>query len=252
MKRLAAAIIFFTRLPLWRIVNPPQSAYTDVVAMWPVTGWITGYTVALAMFVFSYVMPWITAIVLALAVRLLLTGALHEDGLADFCDAFGCGGDRGRMLSIMKDSHIGTYGVIGLMVYFLFTVTILYEMPVTFACLVYPAADTFAKLSAAQLINFLPYARPEGAKNGISYSRMSVTKFVFCFVAGVIPAAVAAWFVGYGLLLACFFPIAAVAVLIGIMRRRIGGYTGDCCGAAYLICESSFLLGVTMILWLMG
>jgi adenosylcobinamide-GDP ribazoletransferase len=66
----------------------------------------------------SMVLPYPVVIVLAIVVRLFITGALHEDGLADFLDGFGGGGsDRERILAIMKDSHIGTYGVLGLVVY---------------------------------------------------------------------------------------------------------------------------------------
>ena len=66
----------------------------------------------------SFVLPPLAAVAIALSGRLLLTGALHEDGLADFCDGFGGGYTKERILAIMKDSHIGTYGVIGLIIYF--------------------------------------------------------------------------------------------------------------------------------------
>ena len=65
----------------------------------------------------SMILPWAVSVIVAIAVRLLITGALHEDGLADFLDGFGGGGDRARILAIMKDSHIGTYGVLGLIIY---------------------------------------------------------------------------------------------------------------------------------------
>ena len=77
----------------------------------------------------SLVVPWPLAVLAAIVVRLLMTGALHEDGLADFCDGFGGGGsDRQRILDIMKDSHIGTYGVLGLVLYLLLLAAALYCM----------------------------------------------------------------------------------------------------------------------------
>lgn len=249
MQRLFAALIFFTRLPLWRIVTPPPSAYTDVVVFWPFVGWFTGGVAALAMFGLSYVMPWTVALVLAIVIRLLFTGALHEDGLADFCDAFGCGGDRARMLTIMKDSHIGTYGVIGLIVYYLLVVAILSAMPVWIGTCVFFAADSFGKLCAAQLINFLQYARPEGAKNGISYSPMTVGKWILCFMFGIIPLALSTFLIGLSLLWACVLPVVTMLWLVWLMKRRIGGYTGDCCGAADLICELAFLLGASAVFY---
>lgn len=249
MHRLSAALIFFTRLPWWRIFNPPQSAYTDVVVFWPLVGWLTGGVAALAMLGLSFVMPWPVAVVLAIVLRLLLTGALHEDGLADFCDAFGCGGDRFRMLAIMKDSHIGTYGVIGLIAYYLLVFAVLTSMSVWIGVCSFFAADSFGKLIAAQLINFLPYARPEGAKNGISYTPMSVGHWLLCFIFGVIPLGVSVTLIGVQILWACALPAVVMLWLVWLMKRRIGGYTGDCCGAADMLCELSFLVGASVVFY---
>ena len=98
----------------------------------------------------SMVLPHAVAVIAAIAVRLLITGALHEDGLADFLDGFGGGGDRERILAIMKDSHIGTYGVLGLIIYMLLLGTALYSMPVSAAALTIFAADPFSKMVASR------------------------------------------------------------------------------------------------------
>lgn len=246
MKKLAAAVILFTRLPLWRWVTPSQSDYSDAVAFWPLTGWITGGVTALALIGFASVLPELTAVILALAVRLLLTGALHEDGLADFCDGFGCGGAKERILGIMKDSHIGTYGVLGLIVYYLLTVSLLSSFPpVCAACAVF-AADPFSKLCAAQITNILPYARPEGAKNKITYARTGWGKLVMQIVCGTLPLffllSLSPWFA-----VATAMPVLTVIFLMLLMSKRIGGYTGDCCGATFLLCEVSMLLGISII-----
>ena len=116
--RIWASLIFFTRLPFWRLHQPPKECYQSVVEHWPLVGWLTGGVMAATLYFSSMVLPYTVAVILAIAARLLLTGALHEDGLADFFDGFGGGGnDRQRILDIMKDSHIGTYGVLGLILY---------------------------------------------------------------------------------------------------------------------------------------
>ena len=116
--RVWAALIFFTRLPFWRIYQPPQCAYETVVEHWPLMGWLTGGVMALTFLVSSFWVSASVSVVLAMVARLLLTGALHEDGLADFFVFFGGGGnDRERILAIMKDSRIGTFGVLGLIIY---------------------------------------------------------------------------------------------------------------------------------------
>ena len=154
-----AALIFFTRLPFWRVYQPPQDSYRAVVEFWPLTGWLTGGAMAATLYFGSMVFPWAVAVVVAITVRLLITGALHEDGLADFLDGFGGGGDRDRILTIMKDSHIGTYGVLGLIIYMLLLGTALYSMVPATAALTVLAADPFSKMTTSQLINMLPYAR---------------------------------------------------------------------------------------------
>ena len=161
-----AALIFFTRLPFWRVYQPPQSSYKTVVEFWPLTGWLTGGAMAATLYFGSMVLPYAVAVIAAIAVRLLITGALHEDGLADFFDGFGGGSDRDRILAIMKDSHVGTYGVLGLIIYMLLLGAALYTMPVAVAALVIVAADPYSKMVTSQLVNMLPYARrEEEAKN---------------------------------------------------------------------------------------
>ena len=121
---LWAAFIFFTRLPFWRLRQPPQQSYAAVVEWWPLTGWLTAAVMAATLYFGSMILPYPIVIILAIVIRLLTTGALHEDGLADFFDGFGGGGsDRERILTIMKDSHIGTFGVLSLIVYFSLLVT---------------------------------------------------------------------------------------------------------------------------------
>ena len=104
--RLWAALMFFTRLPFWRWYQPHQDAFKAVVEFWPLTGWLTAGVMAGVLYASSLVFPYTVAVLLAIISRLMLTGALHEDGLADFFDGFGGGGsNRQRILDIMKDSH---------------------------------------------------------------------------------------------------------------------------------------------------
>ena len=116
--KLLASLIFFTRLPLWNIANVPPVYFKRVVDYWPFVGWLTGGIMAGTLWITAEFLPVQIAVLMALAARLLATGALHEDGLADFCDGFGGGTSRDKILSIMKDSHIGTYGVLGLLFYY--------------------------------------------------------------------------------------------------------------------------------------
>ena len=142
--RLLAAFVFFTRLPLWRIREVPAECFKHVVNYWPFAGWLTGGTMATTLWISAQILPLSVAVLLALLARLLLTGCLHEDGLADFFDGFGGGTNRERTLAIMKDSHIGSYGVIGLIVYFSLMWSLLSTLPLALACTAILAGDGWA------------------------------------------------------------------------------------------------------------
>ena len=132
--KLLASLIFFTRLPFWKIADVPPVYFKRVVDYWPFVGWLTGGIMAGTLWITAEFLPVQIAVLMALAARLLVTGALHEDGLADFCDGFGGGTSRDKILSIMKDSHIGTYGVLGLLFYYGLMWNILTTLSVPLAC----------------------------------------------------------------------------------------------------------------------
>lgn len=247
-----AAFIFFTRLPFWRIAQPDRSCYQRVVEYWPLTGWLTASIMAATLYGASFILPYPVAILLAIASRLLATGALHEDGLCDFFDGFGGGGhDRQRILDIMKDSRIGTYGVIGILLYVLLLFFCLHSLPPLMASLAILAGDPFSKMVASQIVSMMPYARSEAeAKAKVVYRRPSVSSGISLAVQGMLP------FVGF--ILVCdmwlghpvrwdmliFPPCIVMYFLYLLIWRRIRGYTGDCCGALFLLIELAFYLSV--------
>jgi len=240
-----AAFIFFTRLPLWRLHQPPRECYRAVVEHWPLTGWLTGAAMAATLFFASMVLPDAVAVLLAMAVRTLLTGALHEDGLADFFDGFGGGGnDRSRILAIMKDSRIGTYGVLGLALYELLLFAVLSSMPPLVAALTVLAADPYAKMVAGQIILMLPYARTEEqSKAKTVYRRPGVRASVGLALQGLLPLGLYMWLFDFdNWQLVVFAPCLVMYGLYMLMLRRLGGYTGDCCGALFLLTELSVYL----------
>lgn len=240
---LWAALIFFTRLPFWRVYQPPQASYKAVVEFWPLTGWLTGGAMAATLYFGSIILPWSVAVMVAIVVRLLITGALHEDGLADFLDGFGGGGDRARILAIMKDSHIGTYGVLGLILYMLLLGTTLYSMTPRVAALIVFAADPFAKMVTSQLVNMLPYARrEEEAKNKTVYRKPSLAAGLSLTVQGLLPMALMIWLTGISWYLIIAIPALVMYFLYLLLLRKIQGYTGDCCGAVCLLVELAVYL----------
>lgn len=247
IKRLLAAFIFFTRLPFWRLATIQAEYFKHVVPYWPITGWLTGGILAGTLWLLAQILPLEIAWIGAIIVRLLVTGCLHEDGLADFCDGFGGGTTRERTLAIMKDSHIGTYGVVGLIIYFLLWYQAGVNISLSTLCAVAFCADIYAKWCVSHIVNLLPYARKEEeSKTKVIYSRMTLPEVFTGMAAGIIPLVL---LLPAGLGCACLIPPVVFLLLCGWMKRRIGGYTGDCCGAAFLLCELSFYIGVIVLLW---
>lgn len=229
MKRLIAALSFFTRIPFWRLSSLESRHYENIVPMWPVAGILTGVVMSCTFYMTSLVLPNTVAIVIAMISRILMTGGLHEDGFADFCDGFGGGStglpekDRERTLRIMKDSFIGTYGVLGLILYFLLLWNILYSLsdllPLWNMVICMIVVDVFSKFMSSMIVYFLPYARDaENAKNKIVYNKGS-RPYIAMFLSVITLNA----------------PI--LFLLFRWMKNRIGGYTGDCCGATFMLME---------------
>ena len=244
--RIWASFIFFTRLPFWRLHQPPQECYKTVVEHWPLTGWLTGGAMAATLYFGSIVMPWPVVIILAIVLRLLITGALHEDGLADFLDGFGGGGNnRERILAIMKDSHIGTYGVLGLIVYELLLAATLYTLNAETAALAVLAADPYAKMVTSQLILMMPYARrEEEAKAKTVYRKFNTWSGVSLAIQGLLPMVLFLYLTGLSWELIIFLPCIMMYFLFLFIWNKLRGYTGDCCGAVCLLVELTVYLVV--------
>lgn len=243
IKSLSAAVMLFTRIPLWRCVRVDKEHYADALLYWPLIGFLTGVTTWIVFWTMSEILPLLPACVLAVLARLLLTGALHEDGLADFFDGFGGGRDKNSILRIMKDSHIGTYGILGLIAYFLLYVSILHSFYTSHLAGIIIGADVCSKLCTAVMINSLPYARSEEeSKVKVLYRQIHLYEFaivaVFCFAV--------LWLLQTPFLAL----IPSLLIIIGMrqyLRYKIGGYTGDCCGATVLMAELFFYLGALFL-----
>lgn len=242
---LLAAFIFFTRLPFWRLKEVPSECFKHVVPYWSWVGWLTGGIMVIVLWTCAQFMPISLAWILAIITRLFATGCLHEDGLADFFDGFGGGTTRERTLAIMKDSHIGTYGVISLIIYF----SLMLEMrhlPLPLLCTLIICGDCWGKLCASQLINFLPYARKEeDSKAKVVYRRMNLREISIGILGGTIPFLT---FLPFHLWIALITSSLVLFFLIRLMKRQIQGYTGDCCGATFLLCELTFYLTAIILL----
>lgn len=249
-KQVLATLSFFTRLPFWRLCDIPAEHYKRVVPLWPLAGWVTGGVMVGVLVTAIEVLPLNVCVILALVARVLLTGALHEDGFADFCDGFGGGTSRERILSIMKDSHIGTYGVLGLVLYYMTMYNIFSEVVIYYGVGAVLIADCWAKFTSSMIVWCLPYARnAETAKNRLVYSSVSMWEKA----AGLLFAALP--FILFcpehyevHFLIAFLISVIVAGSMFLMMKRKIGGYTGDCCGATFIITELTIHM-MLLALW---
>jgi len=192
------------------------------------------------------------AATLALSCHVVVTGALHEDGLADCADGFGGGSNPARRLDIMKDSSIGAYGGIALILSLMLRVAGIVAVasaaaPIA-AGLCFLAAGVVSRVAMVWHWNALPAARSDGV--AASAGQPDSAALRFALVTGVLLGCVLAWrAVGPGGAFLMLVLVAASCVAFArFTDRKIGGHTGDTIGATQQICEIAALLGLA--LWL--
>jgi adenosylcobinamide-GDP ribazoletransferase len=243
--QIAAAITFFTRIPIWKLMEIPVESYRKIICFWPLTGWITGGITAAAWFGFSHIFPPILAIILALAVRVLLTGCFHEDGLGDFFDGFGGGKTKADILRIMKDSHVGSYALIGMIFYYLLLINCLVLIPKELIAVVFMVADPLAKFTTSIMMNLLPYARTESeSKSKTLYDKLTPIRLIIAGLFGIAPML---FFLDKSCWISMVAPFLVMIFMYFYSKKKIGGYTGDICGATALLSELGFYISIYLL-----
>lgn len=241
-----AALRFFTRLPVPASVGHTQAGLDRAARFFPLIGWIVGGIGAAVTEITALGLPVSLAILLGMVATLLVTGAFHEDGLADSCDGFGGGWNRAQILTIMKDSRIGSYGAIGIGMALLIKFNALLEIDATAPppalALALLAGHAISRLAPVGVMRCLDYAREEGAsKSKPLVQSVDDATLGWAFLFGLLPCLLLP-------LQAALYGMAAallVAVLaIRYCRHRLDGYTGDSLGATQQLAEIAFYLGL--------
>ena len=246
--QLVVGFLFLTRLRLPAPGDWPQDAVARAAWTFPVVGVALGLLGgAVALIALHLGLPPAAAALLGLGAAMLATGALHEDGLADTVDGFGGGQTREQKLQIMRDSRVGSYGVlalilsVGLRAIALTALldqepTLLDQVPVLLCAMA--AAHAVSRAGLPAIMHGLDPARKTGLGAGAGRPAAPVAQ-----LAAAIGLAVAlvtlGWWRG---IFAVAFAAAAVAGTAMLARRQIGGYTGDVLGAAQQVAEVAVLL----------
>jgi len=242
---------FLTRLPTPAFRDFRSDWLSQSARYFPAVGALVGAINVGVWWLARHWLPTPIAVGLMIGTSLLVTGAFHEDGFADSCDGFGGGLTPDRVLDIMKDSRIGAYGAIGITVMLGLKWMCLVAMPVIAFPLIVVSAQMFSRWCACGLIWALPYVRVDGdAKSKPLADTLSARGWMVSGLLGAL--AVAPFAYGSGnfvnalwiraLAAACVAASLTTTAAAVYVRRRIGGYTGDCLGAVQQLSELSFLL----------
>jgi adenosylcobinamide-GDP ribazoletransferase len=246
------ALMFFTRIPCPKWVDHSEEYLNKSSRYFPLMGWIVGGFSAIIYFFSAYILPIPIAILLSMVASIYITGAFHEDGVADVCDGFGGGWTKEKIMDIMKDSRVGAFGVIGMVLILLIKYTSLVSAPVQYRLMIPFLIISAHSLSRFVAVTFLvthEYSRTEGSKSKPLATKMSAGSFIVAFVFGLVPLVLfSAYYKKYELIL-LVIPLYLVKILLGrFFKKWIGGYTGDCLGATQQICEIVFYLSF-LVLW---
>jgi adenosylcobinamide-GDP ribazoletransferase len=274
LREFLLAVQFFTRIPItgklaeWVGFSPAMLRAS--AGHFPGVGVLVGAVAAGVYALLAELLPDtayapLIAAVLSTVVTVLMTGGFHEDGLADVADGMGGSYDKDRALEIMKDSRVGAFGAMALVLALLAKAALLAllgsvdgipegwdESPFKawYACCALFAGHVVSRTLPLLLIYWLPHVGDTAASKSkpladqISLNSL-LTAFAWCFMALA--------FVLYALeatdlIVACSFAAVALLYMHRIFKRRLQGFTGDCLGAAQQVCEIAFYLGLAIAL----
>ena len=240
------ALSFFTRLPVPKSMHYSEALLNKANRYFSLVGLVTGGLLALSYACFSTFLPTNIAILLTMAISLLLTGAFHEDGLADMADGIGGAFAIEKRLIIMKDSRIGTYGAVTLVIALLLKFTLLMniaENDSNHLLLAIVLAEVLSRAVAGSLISSMPYVSDiEQSKSKPLAQAQSISELALLLLIGITPLIFYSGEVIFTLLIVLVF---FRSLFKRWLMAKIGGFTGDCLGAGQQLSE--LLIYLTLV-----
>lgn len=254
LKIFFTSLMFYTRIPCPKWVDHSPEYLNKATRYFPLIGWIVGTFCFAVYYGARYLFSIEVSVIMSIAAGVLMTGAFHEDGFADVCDGFGGGWSKQKILDIMKDSRIGAYGAIGLILilflkfYLLLQIVQIHNISFLndniFILVLFISAHSFSRLSAISIMLTHQYVREdEGSKSKPIAQNYSWKEILGSFIFGLTPVIILAIF-QYQILLTIPIVFVARLYLSSYFKKWIGGYTGDCLGATQQVSEIVFYLSL--------
>ena len=251
---LIAALTFYTRIPCAIPIDHNQASLNKASRYFPLIGYLVG-AISFAFFWLGYQLFSLEiGVLLSLGAGMLTTGAFHEDGLADFFDGFGGGWTKMRILEIMKDSRVGTYGLVATVLQLglkFFALTALLPLLISkgWWCvgLLFIVYHAIARFTAIQLSFVLPYVREDELSKSKPIAKSNgLAEVLGSSFFGLLPLFILSYHSLY--FLVCIFPLIGLnAYMHRFLKKWIGGFTGDCLGATEQLAEVVALLSLLAI-----
>lgn len=244
------ALMFFTRIPCPKWVNHDPEYLKLSARYFSLIGIIVGSIGALVFYGASFLFSIEISLLLSIFATIYTTGAFHEDGFADVCDGFGGGWTKEKILLIMKDSRVGTYGTTGLLLILSIKFTTLREVELYYIPLVIISGHSLSRFIATTLIFTHPYVRDtEDSKAKPAAKSMSVSSLCLSMLWGIVPLF---FFKNPWVFLTLIPMYISKMFLAAKFEKWIGGQTGDCAGAVQQLSEVLFYLtviGIWKYIW---
>lgn len=240
LKILFTAIMFYTRIPVPKSTGYSNEMLNKATRYFPFIGWIVGGIGAFFVWFLGAYLPQEVTIIATLILMILVTGAFHEDAFADFCDGFGGGYTKEKILAIMKDSHVGVYATVGLVLLLLAKYTLLTNIAFNQVAILIFVAHAFSRLLPVFLIFSSNYvSAKQTAKAKPVENKGSVKTLVVAILFGILPLIL--------INIKYLIPIISTQILTFLyfryyVHKQIKGYTGDVLGALQQISELAFYL----------
>lgn len=251
------ALMFYTRIPCPKNIDHNPEYLNKATRYFSLIGWIVGAVAFGAFWLFDYLIGSEIAVLISMVVSILVTGAFHEDGFADVCDGFGGGWTKEKILLIMKDSAIGAYGAIAVVLLLLtklMSVSGLLKitggsnlnLPIIYF-LIFVTAHALSRLAAISIMFTHEYSRDDATSKSKPIAKSFTWREVLgAFFFGLVPLFALSYFQWQFILV--LIPVFLMRIYLArYFQKWIDGYTGDCLGATQQVCEVVFYLSAIAI-----
>lgn len=243
MKGFVLAIQFMTRIPININLKVEREDFSKSIIFFPLVGLIIGGINSLSFYIFNLVFHYNSSLVLVILMNILITGGLHLDGLSDTVDGIFSGRSKERILEIMKDSRVGAFGVIAIVVTLLLRFVFLGDIEINLIYKAIASAPVISRTVVVFLMFNKQYARENNGLGDLFIGQITRVHKNITLLIGFLVAIVIGGYLG---IITLFSAVIFTFILMGDVEKKIDGITGDILGANIELVEILVLLLFTM------